>query len=206
MKFKLATDMKPSISNLRVLFCPCAVRIATVHVGTKALNIRHQVQKGFCSIFVGITQHQNVYLVYVRHRQNIKSSYNVVFDESLSSALVYMSQPYAEAMDMLPAVSYIPYDTSARGQTGNIITFSQFEEGNLLSKNRDYTEISNKSDDDSNLAPLISEEEMDTMSSCDESNSEPMSTDMREDIRDGSQYNTIINRREARYNICDRIK
>ena len=33
-----------------------------------------------------------------------------------------------------------------------------------------------------------------------------MSTDMSEDIRDGSQYNLIINIREKRYNICDRIK
>ena len=33
-----------------------------------------------------------------------------------------------------------------------------------------------------------------------------MSTDMVEDIRDGSQYHPIIHRREARYNICDRIK
>ena len=56
--YKLATGTKPSVSHLRVLFCPCVVRKATAEVGTKALNMRHQAQKGFRGIFVGITQHQ----------------------------------------------------------------------------------------------------------------------------------------------------
>ena len=30
-------------------------------------------------------------------------------------------------------MSYTPYATSSRGETGDIITFTQFEEGNLLS-------------------------------------------------------------------------
>ena len=33
---------------------------------------------------------------------------------------------------MKPAVLHIPYATSSNEQTGNIITFSQFEEGNLV--------------------------------------------------------------------------
>ena len=37
------------------------------------------------------------------------------------------------------ALSYIPYDMYSREQTGNIITFKQLEEGNLLSETRDYT-------------------------------------------------------------------
>ena len=37
------------------------------------------------------------------------------------------------------------------------------------------------------------------MDSGDESNDEPMSTEMLEDIRDGSQSNPNVNRREARY-------
>ena len=40
--FKLAIVPKPSISHLRVLFCPCVVQESTAHVGTKALNIFHQ--------------------------------------------------------------------------------------------------------------------------------------------------------------------
>ena len=51
---KLATGSKPSVSHLRVSFCPCVVQKATAHVETKTLNMRHQVQKGFCGIFVGI--------------------------------------------------------------------------------------------------------------------------------------------------------
>ena len=33
--YELATGTKPSVSNLRVLFCPCVVRKATAHVGTR---------------------------------------------------------------------------------------------------------------------------------------------------------------------------
>ena len=54
MTHKLETGTKPSVSHLRVLFCPCFVWKSTVHVETKALNMRHQAQKGFCGIFVGI--------------------------------------------------------------------------------------------------------------------------------------------------------
>ena len=109
--FKLATGTKPSISNLRVLFCPCVVRKATAHIGTKALNMCHQAQKGFRDIFVGIPQHQKWYLVYAPYIHKIVSLYDVVFGESLSSALVYTSQPYEEATAIRPAVSYIYYAT-----------------------------------------------------------------------------------------------
>ena len=51
---KLATGTKPSVSHLRVLFCPCVVSKATANVETKTLNMRHQTQKGFRGIFVGI--------------------------------------------------------------------------------------------------------------------------------------------------------
>ena len=94
--FKLATGTKPSVSHLRVLFCPCVVRKATAHVETKALNMRHQAQKGFCGIFVAIPQHQKGYLIYVPSTRKIISSYDVVFGESLSIALSYMSQPHSE--------------------------------------------------------------------------------------------------------------
>ena len=58
MPHKLATGTKPSVSHVRVLFCPCVVRKATAHVETKTLNMCHQAQKGFRGIFVGIQQHQ----------------------------------------------------------------------------------------------------------------------------------------------------
>ena len=50
--FKLATSNKPSASHLRMLFFPCVVQKATAHVNKKALNICHQVHKGFCGILV----------------------------------------------------------------------------------------------------------------------------------------------------------
>ena len=58
--FQLATGTKPSVSYLRVLFCPCVVRKATANFGKKALNMCHQAQKGFRGIFVGIPQHQKM--------------------------------------------------------------------------------------------------------------------------------------------------
>ena len=114
MPFKLTTSKKPSISHLRVLFFPCVLRKYTAHVGTKALNMRHQAQNIICGIFVGIPQHQKGYLVYVPHKRNIVSSHDVVFDEILYSALVYTSQPYSEGMVMRPAVPYILYATSSK--------------------------------------------------------------------------------------------
>ena len=86
---KLATGTKPSVSQLRVLFCPCVVRKATAHVDTKTLNMRHQAQIVFRGIFIGIPEHQKGYLVYVPSTRKVISSYNVVFDESFSSALSY---------------------------------------------------------------------------------------------------------------------
>ena len=60
---KLATGTKPSVSNPLVLFCLCVVQKATAHVDTKALNMRHQSQKWFHGVLVGIPQHQKGYLV-----------------------------------------------------------------------------------------------------------------------------------------------
>ena len=143
---KLATGTKPSVSHLRVLFCPCVVRKDTAHVETKTLNMRHQAQKGFCSIFVGIPEHQKGYLVCVPSTRKIISSYNVLFDKSFSSALSYTSRPYSEAMAMRPDVTYTPYATSSREQNGGIITFTQFEEGNILNESRNDAESGDKSD------------------------------------------------------------
>ena len=122
--YKLSTGKKPSVSHLRVLFCPFVVRKATSHVDTKTLNMCHQAQKGFCGIFVGIPEHKKGYLVYVPSTIKEISSYDVVFDKSVFSALSYTSRPYVEAMAMHPAVTYILYATSSKEQTGNVITFS----------------------------------------------------------------------------------
>ena len=42
MPFRLVTGTKPSISHLRVLFCPYVVKKDTAYVGTKALNMHYQ--------------------------------------------------------------------------------------------------------------------------------------------------------------------
>ena len=83
-------------------------------LGQKELNMRHHTQKVFCGIIVGIPEHQKGYLVYVPSTSKIISSYGIVFYESLSSALAYMSQPYSEAMAMRPAVTYTPCVTYSK--------------------------------------------------------------------------------------------
>ena len=93
-QFKLATGTKPSVSHSRVLFYPFFVRKATAHVDKKALNMCHQAKKCFQGIFVVIPQHQKEYLVYITSTRKIISSYDVVFDESVSSTFAYTSQPY----------------------------------------------------------------------------------------------------------------
>ena len=92
--------------------------------------------------------HQKGYLVYVPSTRTIISSYDVVFDESFSSALAYTSQFYSETMAMRPAVTYTPYGTSLIKQAGNIIMFVQFEEENLLNKTRKDAESGDESDNE----------------------------------------------------------
>ena len=181
-----ATGKKPSVSHLCALFCPCVVRKATAHVGKKALNRRHQAQKGFCGIFVGITQHQKLYLVYVPSTRNITSSYDVVFDESFSSALAYGSILYSEAMARLPAVRYTPDATYSREKIGDIITFAQFEEGNISTKTCNNAESGDGSDNNELMLPLLSEEDMDVMDSGNESDHDIIPTEMLEIFCEGS--------------------
>ena len=98
---------------------------------------------------MGITQHQKGYLVYVPSTRKVILLYNVVFDESFSSGLSYTSRPYAEAMAMRPIVTYTLYAKSSKEKTGDVLTFAQFEEGNLISETRNYTEIDDKSNSES---------------------------------------------------------
>ena len=106
-------------------------------------------------------------------------------------------------MAMRPAVTYTPCTTSSREQTGNMITFAQFEVGNILTKTRNDAEIGN---DYSIVPSLMSEEYMDAMDSGDKSDHDLIFTEMLEDIRDVSQSHPNVNQREACYKIRDRIK
>ena len=62
--------------------------------------------------------------MYVQGTSKIISSYDVVFYERCLCKLEYTSQPYEEAMDVRPDVSYTPYYASTREKTGNLITFA----------------------------------------------------------------------------------
>ena len=123
----MVAGTKPSVSNPRALFFPCVVQKETAYFDIKVLNMRHQSQKGFWSIFVGIQQHQKGYLIYVPSTQEIISLYEFLFDGGESNAFAYTSRPYSEAIEMRTAVSYILYAGYSHEQTGGIITFSQVE-------------------------------------------------------------------------------
>ena len=180
------------MSHLRVLFCPCVVRKATAQVETKTLNMCHQAQKGFCGVFVGIPQPPMVIL-----------SYDVVFDEKIYTALSYTSQPYSEAMAMRLAVTYTPYATSSKEQTGNVITFAQFEEGDILTETRKNTEIGDKSESKS---LMTNEQDMDNINENEKSDHDNISTEMLEDIRDGSKTHPNVSKRETHGKIRGCIK
>ena len=136
--------------------------------------------------------------MYVPSTRKIISSYDVVFDENISSVLAYTPQPYSEAMIMRPAVTYTPYGTSLREQTSNIITFTQFEEGNILTETRNDAESGDESDSKS---IMMSKQDMENLDSNEQSNHDIISTEMLEDIHDGSQTHPNVNIREARYKI-----
>ena len=129
----------------------------------------------------------------------------IIFYEK-SSALAYTTRPDSEAMAVRPSVTYTPCATSLRGKTGDIITFAHFEEGDLSSETRNDAESGDKYDDDSTIPPLLSKEEIDVMDSGDDSDDDPISKEMLENIRDGSQSHSNVNMIEARYKICDCIK
>ena len=156
--------------------------------------------KGFCGIFAGIPEDQKGYLVYVPSTRKIISSHDVVFDESSSSALSYTSRPYSEAMAMRLAVTYTPYATSSKEQTGYVITFAQFEEVNILTVTRNDAESGDESDNES---IMMSKQDTENINSGDESDHDLISTEMLEDIHEGSQTHPNVNRREERYKIRD---
>ena len=66
---------------------------------------------------------------------------------------------------MHSAVTCTPYGTSHKGQTGDIITFTQFEEGNIITKTRNDVE---SGDESNKKSIMMSERDMDAMNSGDE--------------------------------------
>ena len=78
------------------------------------------------------------------------------------NALAYTSRPYPKVMVIRPAVTYTLYATSLKEQTGNVVMFAQFEDGNILTENRNDAEIGDESD---NKSIMMSEQEMDAINS-----------------------------------------
>ena len=60
-------------------------------------------------------------------------------------------------MAMRPAVTYTPYATSSEEQTSDLITFTEFEEGNILTENHNDAEIGDQADKES---IIISKQDM----------------------------------------------
>ena len=88
-------------------------------------------------------------------------------------------------------------------ETGDVITFAQFEEGNILTETRNNAESGDKSDNES---IMMSEKDMENINSGDESYHDLISTEMLEDICDGSHTHSNVNRKGARYKIRDSIR
>ena len=92
---------------------------------------------------------------------------------------------------MRPAVTYTPYATSSWEQTGDVITFAQFEEGNIITKTCNNEESDYESDNES---IMMSEQDMERLDPNEKSDHDLISTDILEDICDGSQTHPNVNK------------
>ena len=106
-------------------------------------------------------------------------------------------------MAMRPEVTYTLYATSSKEQTGDVITFAQFEEGNLLTETRNDAEICNESDSES---LLMNKQDMENLDENEKSNHDLITTETLEDIRDRNQTHSTVNKIEERCKIRDCIK
>ena len=84
------------------------------------------------------------------------------------------------------------YATSSKEQTVNVITFAQFEEGNILTETRNDEESGDESD---NEYIMMIEQDMENLDYNENSDHDIISTDMLEDIRDGNQTHPTVNKR-----------
>ena len=106
-------------------------------------------------------------------------------------------------MAMRPTVTYTPYATSSKEQTGDVIMFAQFEEGNLITETRNDTESDDESDSKS---MMMSKKDIENIDEKEKFDDNLISTEMLYDIRDGNQTHPNIDKRETRLEIRDRIK
>ena len=106
-------------------------------------------------------------------------------------------------MAMRPTVTHTPYATSSKEQTGGVITFAQFEEGNILTENSNDTE---SGDEANSKSIMMSEQDIENLDEKEKLDDNHISTETLHDICDGNQTNLNIDKREARLKIRDRIK
>ena len=117
--------------------------------------------------------------------------------------LSYTSRTYSEAIVMRPAVTYNPYATSSKEKTGDVITFTHFEEGNILTETLNNAKSGDESDNES---IMMIKQDMENLDSNEKSDHDLISMEMLHDICDGSQTHPNVNKREERYKIHDRIR
>ena len=84
---------------------------------------------------------------------------------------------------MRTAVKYTPYATSSKEETGDVVTFTQFKEGNISTDTSNDAETVEESDNES---IMTSKQDMEDINYGDESDHDLISTDMLEEICDGS--------------------
>ena len=102
-----------------------------------------------------------------------------------------MPRLYSEAMAIHPAVTYTLNATSSKEQTGDVITFAQFEEGNLLTENCNDTESSDESYSES---IMMSKQDIENIDEKEMFDDDHISTETLQDIRDGNQTHPIIDK------------
>ena len=104
---------------------------------------------------------------------------------------------------MRTTVTYTPYATSSKEQTGDVITFAQFEEGNLITETSNDTESNDESDSE---LSMMGKKDMENLNEKEKFDDDLISTETLHDILDGNQTHLNIDKREARLKIRDRIK
>ena len=80
---------------------------------------------------------------------------------------------------MRPTVTYTPYAMSSKGQTGDVITFAHFEEGNSLTETCNDTESGDESDIKS---IMMSEKDMENLDEKEKFDDDLISTETLHDI------------------------
>ena len=95
-------------------------------------------------------------------------------------------------MAMHPTVTYTPYATSSKEQTGDVITFGHFEEGNLLTETRNDTESGDESNSES---IMMSKKDMENIDGKEKFDDNLISMETLHDICDGNQTHPSIDKR-----------